>query len=333
MIYRGISIIVFCYNSEKIIGTTLSYLKEQFFSAPVEWEVLLIDNNSTDSTITVAHNTWESLDTNTPLRICEEQRQGLNYARERGVTEAKYEYIIFCDDDNWLFTNYAQTAFDLMESDTALAAIGGLGHPVFEDKEPWYFRHIASSFAVGKQQTDAKNRAHFLYGAGLVVRKSVFEKLKSSGYTSVMTDRQGLLEVTSGGDYELTIMFRILGYELQYSPDLCFYHYIDQRKLNWPYLKKLYESFGVATALLIPHQIVAKNKGWIAANLYFNLMASCFTFLKRALALYNEKKLVQLELYMLKSHFKVALASRSSLPLTIKKIYQAANTPVSEPVS
>lgn len=316
----GVTVIVFCFNSEKIIGTTLTYIHKQVFCTPLNWEVILIDNNSTDATRSIALATWTSFKTDVPLRIVKEEKQGLNYARERGLAEARYSFVIFCDDDNWLFSNYVETASEIMDSNQDIAAVGGYGTAVFSGSEPDFFKYVSPAYAVDEQNSGSSAPAEFLYGAGLVVRKSVYEEYIASGYTSALTDRRGIQEIASGGDYELTLMFRIMGYRLLFSKKLRFYHFIDDRKLNWDYLKKLYSSFGVATALLIPHQIIIKNKGWLRSSLVYNILGQLYHFLKKVPLLAQDRRLFLLEFHKFRSHVEVAVSNQKTLRSSVNLI-------------
>ena len=47
---KGISVVVCCYNSIARIGETLTYLSNQKVPADVAWEIVLVDNASTDRT-------------------------------------------------------------------------------------------------------------------------------------------------------------------------------------------------------------------------------------------------------------------------------------------
>ncbi|MBK6397553.1 MAG: glycosyltransferase [Bacteroidetes bacterium] len=56
---QGISIVICCYNSESRIKETLEALQMQEVGNDIKWEVLLVDNNSTDKTIEVSEMIWK----------------------------------------------------------------------------------------------------------------------------------------------------------------------------------------------------------------------------------------------------------------------------------
>src|SRR5688500_3500637 len=61
----------------------------------VSWELLVVDNGSTDHTPEVV----ESFSGRLPIRRVSEPEAGLSNARNRGVAEAKGDYICWTDDD------------------------------------------------------------------------------------------------------------------------------------------------------------------------------------------------------------------------------------------
>ena len=89
------SIIVSTYNRcELLKGALLSLLSQ---NAPPDFEVLVVDNNSTDNTRAAV----QSLAAQYPerLRYFFEPMQGLSYARNTGIANARAQIIAFTDDD------------------------------------------------------------------------------------------------------------------------------------------------------------------------------------------------------------------------------------------
>ena len=177
----GISIIVCCHNSASRLPHTIQHLVEQDVANHVKWEVILIDNDSTDGTATVAERLWKKYGQPTTLRVIEEKRSGLSFARQTGFVNAKYEYCLFCDDDNWLDKHYVTNVFQTMEKNEQIGVLGGVGEAVCEIGPPEWFRNNQCNYAVGPQsllEGDITYTRGFVYGAGAVFRKSVFGRTK-----------------------------------------------------------------------------------------------------------------------------------------------------------
>ena len=153
----GISVIICCYNSAKRIADVLNALAKQQFRSMVQWEILIIDNASVDNTAGAARSIWDLEKTGITLRIMHEPNQGLIYARQKGIAEASFSYLVFCDDDNWLFPDYLDTVYELFESEDSIVACGGIGIPVFETSKPEWFDEYAESFAIGSQEINRED--------------------------------------------------------------------------------------------------------------------------------------------------------------------------------
>jgi glycosyltransferase involved in cell wall biosynthesis len=104
----GVSVAICCHNSETLLPATIAHLRNRCVSRDMKWEVLVIDNASTDKTAMVARKCWGD-DGPAPMRVVHGNRLGLSYARERAFNEAKYEIVSFIDDDNWVAPEWIRT--------------------------------------------------------------------------------------------------------------------------------------------------------------------------------------------------------------------------------
>jgi glycosyltransferase involved in cell wall biosynthesis len=95
----GLSVIICSHDVGFRLAPTLAHLKKQN-SPAAPWEVLVIDNASTDETAEFARSCWQNGPA--PLRVINESGLGVRYARESGFLEASYEFFGFVDDDNWV---------------------------------------------------------------------------------------------------------------------------------------------------------------------------------------------------------------------------------------
>src|SRR6187402_2986286 len=111
----GISVIICCYNSVARIEPTLKHLFAQKGVTASEWEIILVDNGSTDSTSATALQLWNSLEGEKPaFKVLQESIPGLSTARQTGIDAAAFEYVLFCDDDNWLQEDYVANGLKIM---------------------------------------------------------------------------------------------------------------------------------------------------------------------------------------------------------------------------
>ena len=238
MIYAstGISVVLCCYNSAKRLQKVLYHLSMQDIYNEILWEIILVNNNSTDDTVLVAQSEWRRLQSKVPFKIVDENQPGLSFARLKGVREAAFDTIIFCDDDNWLHKDYIATVYLLMRNSENIGIAGGMSVAHIDTAKPSWFHNYENVFAVGKQlpTTGYANKRGYLTGAGMVMRKQVFDQLGTIGFYSILSDRKGN-ELSSGGDSEICLLAMQLGYDLYYDERLQFTHYITANRLQWKY--------------------------------------------------------------------------------------------------
>src|ERR1700679_3060772 len=98
---KGISVIICCYNSAKRLTQTLDHIFRQK-NLVFDWEVIVVDNASTDSTSLIAEQLLSASLHKDKFKIVFEVTPGLIFARKKGVSVAQFDRLLFCDDDNWL---------------------------------------------------------------------------------------------------------------------------------------------------------------------------------------------------------------------------------------
>lgn len=258
----GISVIVCCHNSAKELPETIQHLAAQQVSPDISWEVVIIDNASTDTTAEVAQSLWPEA-APAPLRIVHEPNLGLINARYRALAEAKYEVLSFIDDDNWVCPNWVQTAAEVMEQHPEVGACGGHNIPVFGGEKPWWFDEFSSkSYAVGTQGPEEGgditwSRARLL-GAGLTIRKLAWQQLVDKGFRSLLVGCKGKA-LNRGEDTELCFALVLSGWHLWYEPNLKLQHFLTADRLHWHYLRKLRRGGGRATLGFDPYRFALES--------------------------------------------------------------------------
>lgn len=92
----ALSVVMPAYNAAATIAEQLQALASQRWSSA--WEVVVVNNRSSDDTVTVARQFADRLPT---LRIVDAgERQGAAYAMNTGVRAAASEHVAFCDADD-----------------------------------------------------------------------------------------------------------------------------------------------------------------------------------------------------------------------------------------
>lgn len=259
----GVSVVLCVYNSKDRIVPTLQHLSQQR-GIIFPCEILLVDNNSSDKTADIALESWGNNTSPFDLRIIKEPRAGTMHARHRGIVESKYRYLLFCDDDNWLNPLYVKTAFELIYNDPGIAAVGGCGILEFEShfNPPEWTENFKKTFGAGpqgKKDGDTTYGKGCLYTAGAILDRAWLDRLYSLGFESSLKGRDGK-SLVAGEDTELTYALKLIGGKLFYSSALHFKHFMPARRITWPYVRKMWRSFGYSDFLISPYVMHFKNR-------------------------------------------------------------------------
>jgi len=261
---NGVSVVICCYNSASRLPETIRHLALQEFSAAIPWEVIVVNNGSTDATKETAARELARYDwKQARYKVVDEPKPGLSHARHKGVKEAAYPYVLLCDDDNWLDADYIQAGYDFLERNPAYAAIGGRSAAVFETGvvAPDWFEEYQMGYAVGPQGEEGDITARgYLWGAGVIFRKSAYRSVINPAFPSLLTDRKGN-ELSSGGDSEMCLRFVIVGYKLYYTGKLKFKHFITANRLTITYREKLWAGFRESAGVLDKYYFYLKAIG------------------------------------------------------------------------
>jgi glycosyltransferase involved in cell wall biosynthesis len=245
----GIEVAICTHNGAGRLPAVLESLAGQTLSPPL-WSVLVVDNGSTDDTAASALRCWSRLDV--PLRIVSEPRLGVTAARQRALTEARRDFVCFCDDDNLLRQDYLEQAFHIMCNLPRAGALGGQGEPLCDSPLPDWFAAAAPGYAVGPQadmEGPISSARGYLYGAGMVIRRDAWSRISRNGFGPRLNSREGS-GLSSGEDNEICLMLLLAGWKVHFSPKLVFRHLIAARKLDESYCRALYRGFGEATGIL-----------------------------------------------------------------------------------
>lgn len=251
----GISVIICCYNSAEKIVQTLECLSAQQGVSHLSWEVVLIDNNSQDNTASIAMAAWEQFGAPAPMFTFTESKQGLTFSRETGVTKSRYECVVFCDDDNWLDGDYLANAFSALQQHPHAGIIGGWSHGYSAVGFPPEFEAMQYAFAVGKPHASTRDitGGWQVWGAGMVARRSLLQKIFDSSFPFLCSDRAGST-LSSGGDDEICARAVLLGYKLYFRDDLHFTHFVSPSRLSPAAISQLKNGFEHSMYMLKRYQ-------------------------------------------------------------------------------
>lgn len=232
-----LSIVISTYNRARFLPGLFDSILAQSMDRN-EFEVVLINNNSTDITERLCLDFKEQhQDINCTYFV--ETQQGLSYGRNRGVVESRGEYITFADDDALLAHDFAQRVTAYLDSHPEVGEVGGPIYLQYMGSIPkWenpymnsllgYFVPSSSGYRMTK-----KNR-RYPRGSNMSFRASVFKKC---GLFNVSLGRVG--KTLIGGE-EKDIAFRIFdaGIAIDYEPSIVVYHLVPEERTTMEFIKR-----------------------------------------------------------------------------------------------
>jgi len=229
------------FNGAKTLPLVLEKLRSQITPKTLSWEIVVVDNNSTDDTPRVVE-TFQNLHPQIPLRYCCEVKQGLTYARQTAVNAANGVWIGFLDDDNLPDQNWVVAAYQFGINHPQVGAFGGQIHGKYEIKPPPGFEQVKLFLAVCKHGQVAKQfepeKLRLPPGAGLVVQKQA--------WLDSMPDRFERIH-RGGNDYEISLRLYKQGWEIWYNPEMQIEHLIPVWRMEKAYLTKIARLYGLCT--------------------------------------------------------------------------------------
>lgn len=245
------------YNGAQRLPAVLDYLRRQIDTEDIRWEVLVVDNNSSDRTAEVVSRYTQLWPDDCDLRYILESKQGVLYARDRAIREAKSaELVGFLDDDNWPDPHWVAEAVRFGKAHPQAGAYGGIIDAKLDSEPPAYFDRVKLFFAVynrGPQpiryDRTAKPR-RIPAGPGSVVRKQAWidclpKKLNLQGRDETQKTMLGACE-----DLECMYHIQNSDWEVWHNPKMRIWHHLPAHRLERPYLLKVARTSGMSNHAL-----------------------------------------------------------------------------------
>jgi glycosyltransferase involved in cell wall biosynthesis len=290
-----ISVVICCHNSAARLPETLRHLALQRIPPGLSWEILVIDNGSTDNTSSVI-DAFASEHPDLRVRVVGEPRLGQAVARQRGIVEAANEIILFVDDDNWLAAEYVAVVAETMERHPEIGGLGGMSLARCEGPEPEWLSKYQGWYAVTGNSEDAEtlNEVNFLWTAGAAFRRRALDRANGLGLPLLVAGRRG--DTLDGGeDHELCHLVRLSGQRLYRHAGMKFDHYLPARRLTWAYLRRLLYASGTVSVKLDAYRHGYSRQrsmwpGWMLRSWSAQFFNVCWRLLRHPIILWRSKR-------------------------------------------
>jgi len=173
-------VLICTYNRANLLGETLEAIAK--VRATLAWEVVVVDNNSTDDTRSVV----ESRQAHYPVRLryLFEQRQGNSFALNTGIASTNATIVAFTDDDVRVSEEWLQAGCAPMLSNPAIDYTGGPVHPIWDAPPPAWVDQtrpdLWGTLAIldyGPSSFVFEERQRVPLGANMAVRRALFDRV------------------------------------------------------------------------------------------------------------------------------------------------------------
>lgn len=231
-----ISIIVCTRNRSKLLRKCLLSIVNQSASAD-KFEVLVVDNNSSDNTAEVIAAFAEKHDN---FRGVLEKKLGLSFARNRGLNEAFGAHAAYIDDDAEAYPDWIKEMCIFLERRNSVVAFGGPYEATFEVLPPSWLPPEFGSSHLGDREISLNAKDQFISGTNMVFNRELL--LRIGGFDTKLGMSGN--KIAYGEETRLQIDLKQRGYEIIYLPSMKVKHLVSPEKMKLQWLVKSVYAIG-----------------------------------------------------------------------------------------
>lgn len=252
-----ISVVISTYNRADRLGEALERLLGQ---PGVHYEVVAVDNNSTDGTREVIES--YAACSGGRLRYLFEGLQGVSHGRNAGVAATRAPLVAFTDDDMRMADDWLLKIKQAFDAYPELDYVGGKVLPLWLAPCPAWLtpRHWSPiallDYGAEPLAVDAARR-QTLVTANFAVRRAAFDRV---GGFSPLTQRT-TNDVCSTEDSELQLRLWRAGVGGMYFPDIVGWAQAPPQRLTKDYHRRWHRRHGQCTALMRDEQFEESEAG------------------------------------------------------------------------
>jgi glycosyltransferase involved in cell wall biosynthesis len=247
------TVLICTYNRASLLGETLDTLAGMQVTS-LDWDVLVVDNNSTDGTAEVVRSRQAGFPA--PLVYMAEPRQGKSYALNTGLAATTAEFVFFTDDDVRVSEAWLEAGAKPMMEDPAVQYTGGPVRPIWGGPRPAWLPEdrgnlwgAIATLDYGSSPFVFEARQKIPIGANMAVRRSLLDSV-GGFHPDLGRTGQSLLGQEQA---EFFCRTRRRGAQGLYVPAMSVEHHVPSRRLTRDYFRRWWWWKGVSRARL--HQL------------------------------------------------------------------------------
>lgn len=210
-----LSIVMSTFNRPEDTLRFLASLETTLTRTNVEWEVIVVDNNSTDNTPDLVASYIDKA--GYPLRLVTERRKGRSAGINAGIHASSGRYLAFTDDDILVTPDWVQCIVDYLDQHPEAGCVGGMVK-LFNTADAPITINTSTVLAVIDHASFTPHNTPIL-GCNTAIRRSL---LNSIGLFDL---ELGVGTPTRSGE-DVDLVYRVLksGLEVHYVPAIVVFH-------------------------------------------------------------------------------------------------------------
>lgn len=276
----NISIVICTWNRAELLDKTLSCMGGLRIPKGIEYEIVVVNNNSTDHTDAITNRHSMTL----PIKRLHEPKQGLSSARNCAVNHADGDWIVWTDDDVLVDVEWLAEYVKVFEQFPQHDFFGGTVDPWFENDPPAWLQsalsQISHAYAIcnhGDQQFPL-SASRLPFGANYCIRTDV---QKAHLYDTQLGRSGG--NMLSGEETAVLKTMISNGHTGLWVPNAKVKHFIPTDRQTISYIRRYYEGHGALMAsdrdkVDVPHLFGRPRwlwRAWIASEIDYYVGRAC----------------------------------------------------------
>ncbi len=266
------SIVIANYNGEKHLRTCLESLLQTSIK---NYEIIVIDNNSADTSIEIV-NEFVKKDPRVKI-LRNKTNKGVPFSRNKAIKKATGDILVFLDNDTRVDKNWLKGIIETFSTDET---IGALQCKIFDFHKPDVIQEVGMKLypytgfgtPLGRGEKDhgqfAKPEEIIALGAALAVRKEVARKV----------DGFDLKLIHTTDDLDFSWRVWIAGYRVVFAPNAKVYHYT---KIHNPNYKLYFHLSKNSLRMIIKNYEISNMVKYLPFSLIINILGGLAVLFKK----------------------------------------------------
>jgi len=236
-----LSVMIPTRNRSSLLRKLLESLKKQTCSQD-EFEIIIVDNGSTDETKTVAETFFSEFK---HIKYFFEEKPGLHEGRHRGLKESSSDILVYCDDDIEPLPTWLEAKKESFK-DPDVVLVGGKNLPKWESVPPkwikdWYEEGNSNGKCLGSLSIlDFGDEfieidPNYIWGCNFSIRK---QTLIDAGGFHPDSMPEELKFFRGDGESHVTRWIKEKGLKAVYNPQGSVFHFVPRSRMTLDYFKK-----------------------------------------------------------------------------------------------